>query len=227
VAAAAILALSQLAHGQSAVSTGTTAGAQSDKDLQEIVVVGLRASLTEAEAIKRNNANVVDSIVAQDVGKLPDQTVGDALQRITGVQVTRNNDQVTGVNVRGLPNVETTLNGDEVFQTKLRTFNFQNLPADVLAGLDVYKTSSADLLEGGIAGLIDVRTHRPFDFAGLQIAGSVTGQYDTIADEGGPKANLLLSNRWQTDIGEFGALINGSHQKETYNYPVVWEDSRT
>ncbi len=223
--AAAALAASQFAQAQSAGSAPATAGASSDPELAEIVVTGLRASLNEAEMIKRNNANVVDSIVAQDVGKLPDQTVGDALQRITGVQVTRNNDQVTGVNVRGLPNVETTLNGDEVFQTKLRTFNYQNLPADVLAGLDVYKTSSADLLEGGIAGLIDVRTHRPFDFAGLQIAGSVTGQYDTIADKAGPKANILLSNRWQTDVGEFGVLVNGSYQKENYDYPVVWEDT--
>jgi len=106
---------------------------------------------------------VVDSIVARDIGKLPDVTVGDALQRITGVQVTRNNDQVIGVNVRGLPNVVTTLNGDEIFTTTLRTFDFQNLPAEVLSGLSVYKTSSADQIEGGIAGLIDVRTHRPFD----------------------------------------------------------------
>ena len=210
---------------QSAPKTASTESASSDDELQEVVVTGLRASLNQAEFIKRSDANIVDSIVAQDVGKLPDQTVGDALQRITGVQVTRNNDQVTGVNVRGLPNVETTLNGTEIFQTRLRTFNFQNLPADVLAGLDVYKTSSADLLEGGIAGTIDVRTHRPFDFAGLQIAGTVSGQYDTIVDNAGPKVNLLVSDRWQTDVGEFGALVNASYQKEHYDYPIVWEDT--
>ncbi len=118
------------------------AEANADDELAEIVVTGYRASLNAAEEIKKNDANVVDSIVARDVGKLPDVTVGDALQRITGVQVTRNNNQVTGVNVRGLPNVITTLNGDEIFTTTQRTFNFQNLPAEVLAGLNVYKTSS-------------------------------------------------------------------------------------
>lgn len=214
-----------LAWSQATVAADDTNKPADGQQLEEIVVTGLRASLDEAELIKRDSANVVDSIVAQDIGKLPDTTVGDALQRITGVQVTRNNDQVVGVNIRGLPNVETTLNGGEIFTTKLRTFDFQNLPAEVLAGVDVYKTSSADLIEGGIAGTIDVRTHRPFDFDGLQIAGSAVGQYDTIADTKNPNFNLLLSDRWQTDVGEFGALINGYWNRERYDYPVVWEDT--
>ena len=102
---------------------------------------------------------------AQDIGTLPVNTVGEALQRVRGVQVTRNNDQVVGVNIRGLPYVETTLNGDEIFTTNQRTFDFQNMPAEALSGVDVYETGSADKVEGGIAGPIDVRTHRPFDFA--------------------------------------------------------------
>lgn len=210
---------------QVTLAADDTQKAADGQQLEEIVITGLRASLDEADLIKRDSANVVDSIVAQDIGKLPDTTVGDALQRITGVQVTRNNDQVIGVNIRGLPNVETTLNGGEIFTTKLRTFDFQNLPAEVLAGVDVYKTSSADLIEGGIAGTIDVRTHRPFDFDGLQIAGAAIGQYDTIADTKNPNVNLLLSDRWQTDVGEFGALINGYWNRERYDYPVVWEDT--
>lgn len=194
-------------------------------NVQEVVVTGLKASLNEAEVIKRADANVVDSIVAEDIGKLPDTTVGDALQRITGVQVTRNNDQVVGVNIRGLPDVITTLNGDEIFTTRLRTFDFQNLPAEVLAGLDVYKTSSADLIEGGIAGLINVRTHRPFDFDGLQVAASAEDQYATIVDKNNPIANLLVSDRWNTSVGEVGALVNIYYKKERYDYPVVWEDT--
>lgn len=196
-----------------------------DDNLAEIVVTGYRASLNAADMIKKDDANVVDSIVARDVGKLPDVTVGDALQRISGVQVTRNNNQVVGVNVRGLPNVVTTLNGDEIFTTTQRTFDFQNLPAEVLSGLSVYKTASPDQIEGGIAGLIDVRTHRPFDFAGAEIAASATAQHETIVNKTDPNVNLLLSNRWNTDIGEFGALINGSYKKENFDYPVVWEDT--
>jgi iron complex outermembrane receptor protein len=221
VSLAAPVAYSQATLAAADETNKTAAGPQ----LEEIVVTGLRASLDEAQTIKRDSDKIVDSIVAQDIGKLPDTTVGDALQRITGVQVTRNQDQVIGVNIRGLPNVETTLNGGEIFTTKLRVFDFQNLPAEVLSGVDVYKTSSADLIEGGIAGTINVRTHRPFDFDGLQAAGAVAGQYDTIADSKNPNVNLLLSDRWQTDVGEFGALINGYWNRERYDYPVVWDST--
>ena len=213
------------AYAQSAAAAGDQAGTSSAGTLQEVVVTGLRQSLNQAEVIKSLSPNVVDSIVAQDIGKFPDTTVGDALQRVPGVQVTRNNDQVVGVNIRGLPNVETTLNGDEIFTTNLRTFDFQNMPAESLAGVDVYKTSSADQIEGGIAGLIDVRTHRPFDFSGFELAGSATDQYDSIIDSHNPVVNALVSDRWQTGAGEFGALVNVSYSKERYDYPVVWEDT--
>ncbi len=193
--------------------------------LETVVVTGLRSSLNAAEQIKRANLNVVDAIVPEDVGKLPDASVGDALQRIPGVQVTRNNDQVTGVNIRGLPNVVTTLNGDEVFTTTGRTYSFQNLPSEVLAGLNVYKTASADQIEGGIAGLIDVRTHRPFDFDGFQMAGSVTGTYGTVIDKVNPKGNFLVSDRWKTSAGEFGALLNITDNYDWFEYPIVWEDT--
>ncbi len=211
-------------YAQSAAAAADQTGTSADT-LQEVVVTGLRQSLNQAEVIKRFNPQVVDSIVAQDIGKLPDTTVGDALQRVPGVQVTRNNDQVVGVNIRGLPNVETTLNGDEIFTTNLRTFDFQNMPAEALAGVDVYKTSSADQIEGGIAGLIDVRTHRPFDFAGFEAAGSATAQYDSIADSKNPIVDALVSDRWQIGGGEFGALVNVSYSRENYDYPVVWEDT--
>ena len=214
-----------IVFAQSAPATGDQTNAAPADTLQEVVVSGLRQSLDQAQMIKSLNPDVVDAIVAQDIGKFPDTTVGDALQRVPGVQVTRDEDQVVGVNIRGLPNVETTLNGDEIFTTNLRTFDFQNMPAESLAGVDVYKTSSADQIEGGIAGLIDVRTHRPFDFAGFEAAGSATDQYDSIGDSHNPIVNALFSDRWQTDVGEFGALINASYSREDYDYPVVWEDT--
>jgi TonB-dependent receptor len=226
VSAASIAIPAAFAQSTTGAGSGDqSAGSSPSATLQEVVVTGLRQSLNQAATIKRFSPQVVDSIVAQDIGKLPDTTVGDALQRVPGVQVTRNNDQVTGVNIRGLPDVETTLNGDEIFTTNQRTFDFQNMPAESLAGVDVYKTSSADQIEGGIAGLIDVRTHRPFDFSGLEVAGSATDQYDSIADSHNPVVNALLSDRWQTGAGEFGALVNVYYSKESYDYPVVWEDT--
>ena len=205
--------------------TTPMANAQNTDSMETVVVTGLRSSLIAAEQIKRNNLNVVDSIMPEDVGKLPDLTVGDALQRITGVQVTRNNDQVVGVNIRGLPNVITTLNGDEIFTTTGRTYSFQNMPAEVLSGLNVFKTASADQIEGGIAGLVDVKMHRPFDFDGFELAGSLSGSFATIVDKVNPNGNLLISDRWHTSAGDFGALLNVSDNYEWYDYPVVWEDT--
>lgn len=211
------------AMAQTAPAGDTTAVAPADSTT--VIVTGMRKSLQAGAEMKKNSPDVVDSIVPEDIGKLPDLTVGDTLQRITGVQVTRNNNQVIGVNIRGLPNVETTLNGDEIFTTKLRVYDFQNMPSEVLSGLNVYKSSSADQIEGGIAGLIDVQMHRPFDFKGLQIAGSASGSYATIVDKINPNANFLVSDRWMTPIGEFGALVNVSYKREDYDYPVVWEDT--
>ncbi len=207
-----------------AMAQTTTAPAANSSDTV-VVVTGMRKSLQAGAEAKKNSPEVVDSIVPEDIGKLPDLTVGDTLQRITGVQVTRNNNQVIGVDIRGLPNVETTLNGDEIFTTKLRVFDFQNLPSEVLSGLNVYKSSSADQIEGGIAGLVDVQMHRPFDFKGLQIAASASGSYATIVDKINPNGNFLISDRWMTPVGEVGALFNVSYKREDYDYPVVWEDT--
>lgn len=224
--AASVLALMVGTVGMSACyAQGGNASAAGTDTIETVVVSGIRSSLNRAEEIKRTSINVVDSIVPEDIGKLPDVTVGDALQRISGVQVTRGNDQVTGVNIRGLPNLITTLNGNEVFTTTGRTFAFQNLPAEVLAGLNVYKTVSADHVEGGIAGLVDVVTHRPFDFEGLEVAGSATGVYGTISQKYNPNVSVLVSDRWTTGVGEIGALLNVSFKKEWYDYPVSWSDT--
>lgn len=167
-----------------ATAQGTAAQgvAQVEGDGQEIVVTGLRSTLNKASEVKRNSAQVVDSIVAEDIGKFPDRTTADALQRIPGVQVTRNAGETSGVVIRGLPNVVTTLNGRSIFTAAGRNFSYQDLPAEALGRADVFKSSQANQIEGGIAGLIDLRLHRPLDFKGLEIAGAVEGVYSRIAD---------------------------------------------
>lgn len=227
VSAAVPVAFAQTAQATGA--NGTQAASKKNKSryalLQEVVVTGLKESMTRAAAIKRYNPDVVDAIVAQDIGKFPDNTVGAALQRVPGVQVTRNNDQIVGVNIRGLPNVITTLNGNEIFTTDTRGFAFQNLPANAVSGLQVYKTSSANQITGGIAGLINISTPRPLDFRGLEVSATATDQYDSVAKSNNPFISGLVSDRWHTDAGDFGALLQFSYSNENYDYPVVWEDT--
>jgi TonB-dependent receptor len=193
-------------------ASGPAAAAGSD----EIVVTGLRRSLQNAQALKRDSVQIVDAVVAEDIGKLPDNNASEALARITGVQVNRGSDEAGGVQVRGLPDLTTTFNGREVFTAEMRNVALQDFPAGALAGLEVYKSTSADQIEGGIAGLINVRSRRPFDFNGFQIAGAVRGTYGDQAKKYDPNFNVLVTDRWETGIGEIGALVNVSYTQLHY-----------
>ncbi len=228
------LVLPSLALAQDATS-GTAADAsaqpaqttssQEATDLDTVTVTALRQSLETAQSLKQDAAMVVDSIVAEDIGKLPDNSVADALQRVTGVQIAQGNQgETTSVVIRGLPNVITTLNGREIFSSSGRGFAFQNLPATAVRTLSVYKTSEASLPLGGIAGLVDIQLRRPFDFDGREVAGTYTATHSKYGGSVDPNASLMFSDRWDTDAGEFGALVNFGYQAKDYAYDAVWGD---
>ncbi|KRC78326.1 TonB-dependent receptor [Sphingomonas sp. Root241] len=182
-----------------------------EQESDEIVVTAIRRSLETAQAIKQNSDEIVDSIVAEDIGKLPDVTASESLARITGVQVSRNAGVAQGVTVRGLGDLSTTYNGREVFTAEGRYVQLQDFPSNGIARLDVYKSASANLLEPGLAGLIDVRSRKPLDFKGSRVAGALVGLHWYQSQRLGFEANLLASTRWNTGIGEMGFLIEGSY----------------
>ena len=194
-------------------------------ELNEITVTGIRESLRSAQAIKQESQMVVDSIVAEDIGKLPDSSVADALQRIPGVQVAQQGQggETDTVVIRGLPNVVTTLNGNETFSGIGRSFAFQNMPSTAVRTIEVYKTSDASLPLGGIAGYVDMELFKPFDFPGVKVAGTLTGTYSDYAGHTDPSGSILLSDRWETGIGEVGALVNFGENAQHYNDSVVWD----
>ena len=135
------------------------------EELGTILVLGTRGSLESAIERKRDSDDIVDSVVASEIYKLPDLSVADAVQRITGVQIARDRGEASVVSVRGLVQVETTLNGREIFTAGFgRAFDYADLPSEMLAGIDIYKSSSAARIEGGLGGLVDLRTRRPFHF---------------------------------------------------------------
>ncbi|WP_260925785.1 TonB-dependent receptor [Novosphingobium sp. 9] len=183
----------------------------------EIIVTGVRASIVGALNVRKNSIQIVDSVVAEDVGKLPDNNVVEALQRVTGIQITdRASGEAATVTIRGLPDAVTTMNGRNIFTSTGQSFALQDISANLVKQVDVYKTRSADQLETGLAGQIDVKTRRPFDFKGLAISGLVRGIYDEVADTYNPNVALLVSDRWETPIGDIGLLVNGSYAKTKY-----------
>ncbi|HEY0946806.1 MAG TPA: TonB-dependent receptor [Opitutaceae bacterium] len=196
--------------------------------LGEFVVSGLRGSLMTAQEFKQNAVPFIDSIAAQDIGKFPDNTVADALQRVPGIQVARDNGEVNSVVIRGLPNLGTTLNGHEIFTGTGRGVALQDIPAELVAGVDVYKTSTPDQIEGGIAGVIDIRLRRPFDFAGLELSAGGRVIEGKEADGTSWVASGLVSDRWKLpNGGEVGALVSVSgnryHFKDQRVFNFLWE----
>jgi TonB-dependent receptor len=180
---------------------------------EDIVVTGFRASLASSQNLKRNAPQIVDAVVAEDIGKLPDIAVSDTAARIPGVQVVRLGGEAAQVLIRGLPEAffGTLYNGREIFTAERREVALQDFPSAGIAALEVFKASTANLVEPGIAGLTNVRSRRPFDFTGFELSGTVYGLHTVQAGKVTPNGNMLISNRWDTGIGEIGLLVNGSY----------------
>ncbi len=184
---------------------------------EEVVVTGIRRSLEQAADIKQNAIQVVDSIVAQDIGKLPDPTTAAALQRVPGIQVsTTRNNELGDVRVRGLPDILTTVNGRETFTATGRRLDLQDLPAEALSRVDVYKSQTPDLIEGGLAGVIDLKLNKPFNFSKPTVVVSARGNYGKRIDKFDPQLGVLFSSRADTGIGEVGALLNATYSEGNY-----------
>lgn len=212
------MALGAIAIGQEARAQGAPPSGGEQTELAEVVVTGIRSSMESSQDIKKNSEVFVDSVTAEDIGALPDRSVTEALQRIPGVSISRfagANDpdhfsiEGTGVVVRGLNQVRSELNGRDTFSANSGRFlSFSDVPPELLYGVDVFKNQSADMIEGGLAGSVNLRTRVPFDQDGQLIGGSLEGNYGDFQEEFSPTGSILYSNRWETGAGDFGILAN-------------------
>lgn len=195
---------------------------QAAQAVSSVVVTGVRRAAQSAQAIKKNSDDVIDSIVAEEAGKFPDKNVAEILGRVSGVQIRREFGEASSVIVRGLPGLVTLLNGREVYTANGRSLYLADIPTTMLQRVDVYKTQSAEMVEGGTAGVIDVRTSRPFDFKGFSanVNGRVENRDKSKTND--PQLSGMVSNRWKTGIGEIGVLAGLSFQKGTYHDEVTW-----
>jgi iron complex outermembrane receptor protein len=222
VSAGALITTQAMAQDTQAQDEAETAEPSQD----QILVVGIRGSVDSANAKKRNAKQIVDSVVSEDVGKLPDNNVPEALSRVTGVQIDRVHGEGSSVTIRGLSDVQTTINGNEAGVAGSRSLNLADIPAELLKSVDVYKTRSADQPEGGIAGTVNIELRRPLDLKkGLTVAGSFRETFSDIGNTKSPYASLLLAERFDTPIGEMGFLLNGSLTNNKYNENFVAAES--
>jgi iron complex outermembrane receptor protein len=228
------LGLTPIAAAVSVLMMTVAMSAQAQQvETQQVTVTGIRTALQSAVNIKRNSNSVVDAVSAEDVGKLPDTDVGESLGRIPGVTVGRAFGQGASVSVRGSdPQMTyTTLNGQTVASTGWydqqaldRSFNYSLLPSELIGGMDVYKSSQADLTEGGIGGTVIVKTRKPLDLkAGTAYVGVKAGK-GSVSDKVTTDISGLVS--WKNDANTFGILVAGATEKGDYIRRGVESDSR-
>ncbi|MBA4806637.1 TonB-dependent receptor [Brevundimonas sp.] len=208
---AALLASSALvapAYAQTAEQAPIPAP-QDPAEIGEIVVTGIRASQTQSINVKRNETAIVDAISAEDIGKLPDVTVADALQRIAGIQIRRTAGEGSTVNIRGLPQVVTLLNGEQYLSPgSLGSAqpNLNDVPSQLMNSIVVFKSQDVSNAQSGISGTIDLRTRRPMDFSyGTTVAGAAEYQTGERTRQDDYLINGLLN--WRGD--RMGVMVSG------------------
>ncbi len=183
---------------------------------EDIIVTGIRAAERAAIDIKRNAVGVVDSIVAEDLGKLPDNNVAESLQRVSGVTIERNRGEGRFVTVRGFgPKFNAvTVNGRTLAtDNNGREFSFDVLPSEIISGADVYKSPQANINGASIGATVDVRTLHPLDGKrGFKFAGAAGGMYSELADTYNPEFSAVGS--WKNDAGTFGVALAGVYSKQ-------------
>jgi iron complex outermembrane receptor protein len=228
ISTAAIAPMPAVAQAVAEPAPSVTPAATDQPDTgEDIVVTGIRQSLERAAQIKQRSTQIVDSIVSEDIGKFPDPTTAAALQRVPGVQVSvTQSNEIGNVRVRGLGDILTTVDGREIITTTGRTFSLQDLSADALSRVDVIKSNTSDLIEGGIAGIIDLQLNKPFNFRKPTVVINARGNYGVKSDRFDPQVSVLATNTWATGIGDIGALVNVSWAKTHYNHPRTREGVR-
>ncbi len=208
----------------SGADSGAAAAAQGGGDQGTIVVTGIRQSLANSQNIKRNSDTVVDAITAQDIGALPDRSVTEALQRVPGVAMNRfagSNDpdhfsvEGSGVVVRGLTFVRSEFNGRDTFSAGVygQAINFADVPSELLGSVEVYKNVTAEMIEGGLAGTVNLNTRLPFDNKGLHVSFDMEGNYGDMSKRLSPTGSFLISDTFDTGIGRIGFLADVSYSE--------------
>ena len=223
-AGASLLAIGGLLVSAAAYAQDEPAPAETEEDEDAIIVTGIRASLANSQDIKRDSDTVVDAITAEDIGALPDRSVTEALQRVPGVAINRfagSNDpdhfsvEGSGVVIRGLNFVRGEFNGRDAFSANGgRNLGFSDVPAELLGSVIVAKNATAEMIEGGLAGTVNLNTRVPFDERRQYFGFTAEMNYSDLAKEWSPNISGLASQTWDLPDGStFGLLFSGAYSQ--------------
>jgi len=207
--------------------------AKAEKEIEVIQVTGIRGSLKANVNAKRFSDSVVDVISAEDIGKFPDKNVAESLSRIPGVTIQRQFGEGSSVSIRGAGAefTKTTLNGQNVASTgwfvlepAKRSFNYELLPSEIVGKLEVYKSSQADIVEGGVGGTVIVNTRTPLEMDANTAYASIEAQYSDDSESTDPQFSGMYS--WKNNEENFGVMVSAvvqERQLQRQGNEAFWE----
>lgn len=194
---------------------------QEATEVDEIVVTGIRGSLRASIEQKRDNENITEVITATDIGKLPDENVADSLQRVTGIQISRESGEGRNASIRGLA-ATTYINGRSAASPgNTRDFDLRNLTADFFEAVEINKSVLASQPEGTLGGSINLVTRKPLSFSDRTFSFGLEGTYSDYVEETDPRASLFVTDRW----GDFGASLGLSYNRRSIRQDVAFSQS--
>ncbi|WP_111980315.1 TonB-dependent receptor [Algibacillus agarilyticus] len=193
-----------------------TAFAQEQEETEVIEVTGIRSALASALNEKRASANIKEVIQAEDIGKLPDQNLAEVLENITGIQITRTAGVGSGVQIRGTDSNRVEINGVSTVGsgTGRSGINFQDVPAALVAAVEVTKVPTAKDVEGSVGGIINLRTLRGLSLKDRLISVKAQGEHSDLAESVVPRLSGTFGDNWETDIGKVGVVLTGSYTRQ-------------
>lgn len=184
-----------------------------DADVEVIQVTGMLGSMKAAALLKRTDGRIVDAIVAEDIGKLPDNNIAEALQRITGVSINTDFGVGDSVSIRGLPQNRVELNGRSTIGDSRDGISLQDFPSSFLRTVEVVKSPTADMIEGALGGTVSMKTVRPLELDKLTGAFSLDAEYADKTENWAPIFSGSIGNNWDLgDAGSFGVIAMLSFQ---------------
>lgn len=203
--------------GAVSVTTAPAVFAQEEGVVEEVVVTGIRGSLRNAVDQKRSSDKVVEVIIAEDIGKLPDQNLAEVLENVTGIQITRTAGVGTGVQIRGTNANRVEINGVSTVGSGAGRsgIDFEDVNASIISAVEVVKSPDAKTIEGSVGGTVNLKTIRPLELS--EMLGSVRVQYEDSSlstESAKPRFSGAYGDNWETDAGDFGFVISGSYTEQ-------------
>jgi len=213
-----------IAQANTTAQTNTTSQPQNEQ-AETVVVTGIRSSMRDSLTMKQSSDLITENISSKDIGQLPDITIAEELNTLPGVNATRDRGNDSQVNVRGLgPRLVLGLvNGEEIASSEPdQDIRWEIFPSEIVSGVQVFKTQSADIISGGVAGVVNIKTLAPLDYTGPSFIVRMGPTYNDEADSlpGYSPWGIRASGAWVDKVtNNFAVAIGGSFQREKSGYP--------